>query len=73
MDKPMSPYAAIEAKRGSAMRPPWRTGKRVAINVYEGDRPVCQCQTAADAALVVAAVNYILDQAREVIKKKGKG
>ncbi len=35
----------------------WRVGKKVPINVYDGDRPVCQCQTALDAALIVAAVN----------------
>ena len=35
----------------------WRVGSKVPINVYDGDRPVCQCQTAADAALIVKAVN----------------
>jgi hypothetical protein len=39
----------------------WRTGRKVPINVYEGDRPVCQCQTAEDAKLIVAAVNHWLD------------
>lgn len=38
----------------------WRTGRKVPINVYEGDRPVCQCQTALDAALIVVAVNAFL-------------
>lgn len=36
---------------------PWRIGKKVPINVYDGDRPVCQCQTAEDAKLIVIAVN----------------
>lgn len=35
----------------------WRTGSKVPINVYDGDRPVCQCQTASDAKLIVRAVN----------------
>jgi len=35
----------------------WRTGRQVPINVYDGDRPVCQCHTASDARLIVEAVN----------------
>jgi hypothetical protein len=38
----------------------WRTGNKVPINVYDGDRPVCQCQTAMDAKLIVRAVNNLL-------------
>jgi hypothetical protein len=38
----------------------WRVGRKVPINVYEGDRPVCQCQTEAYASLIVDAVNYYL-------------
>lgn len=38
----------------------WRVGRKVPINVYEGDRPVCQCQTAADARLIVTAVNDLI-------------
>ena len=46
---------------------PWRVGHKVPINVYDGDRPVCQCQTALDAALIVAAVNAKLAaDAREI-------
>lgn len=45
----------------------WRVGSHVPINVYDGDRPVCQCQTAMDARLIVQAVNSILD-ARESFK-----
>jgi hypothetical protein len=37
----------------------WRVGTKVPINIYDGDRPVCQCQTAADAARIVAAVNAV--------------
>jgi Protein of unknown function (DUF551) len=36
----------------------WRVGRKVPINVYdERDQPVCQCQTAAYAELIVKAVN----------------
>lgn len=41
----------------------WRVGTKIPINVYDNDRPVCQCQTAADAALVVRAVNRVIKQA----------
>ena len=37
----------------------WRVGTHVPINVYDGDRPVCQCQTAVDAAKIVRAVNTL--------------
>lgn len=40
----------------------WRIGKKVPINVYDNDRPVCQCQTAMDAKLIVRAVNKLLDE-----------
>lgn len=35
----------------------WRIGAKVPLNIYAGDRPVCQCHNAQDAALIVAAVN----------------
>ena len=35
----------------------WRVGKTVPINVYEDDRPICQCHTAVDAKRIVEAVN----------------
>lgn len=35
----------------------WRVGTKIPLNVYEGDRPVCQCHTAEDAARIVAAMN----------------
>jgi hypothetical protein len=37
----------------------WRVGRKVPINVYEGDRPVCQCQTPEYAARIVAAMNLV--------------
>lgn len=42
--------------KGSA-RQPWRVGSKVPLNVYEGDRPVCQCHTAEDARRIVSAMN----------------
>lgn len=39
----------------------WRVGSKVPINVYEGDRPVCQCHTAIDAKRIVDAVNAAAD------------
>jgi len=35
----------------------WRVGSKVKINVYEGDRPVCQCHNEKDAAEIVMAMN----------------
>lgn len=35
----------------------WRVGSKVPLNVYDGDRPVCQCHTPEDAARIVAAMN----------------
>lgn len=35
----------------------WRTGSKIPLNVYEGDRPVCQCHTPEDAARIVEAMN----------------
>jgi|SRR5579863_7261394 len=35
----------------------WRVGRKVPINVYDGDRPVCQCHTELDALNIVAAMN----------------
>lgn len=37
----------------------WRVGKSIPINVYDGDRPVCQCHTVADAHRIVKAVNAV--------------
>ena len=39
----------------------WRIGKTVQINIYEGDRPICQCHTVTDAKRIVAAVNTFSD------------
>ena len=37
----------------------WRLGRKVPINVYDEDRPVCQCHTVTDARLIVKAVNRL--------------
>lgn len=35
----------------------WRVGSKVPLNVYDGDRPVCQCHNEDDALRIVLAVN----------------
>lgn len=35
--------------------PRWRVGRKVPLNVYEGEHPVCQCHSVEDAARIVAA------------------
>lgn len=35
----------------------WRVGSKVPLNVYQGDRPVCQCHNEADAQQIVEAMN----------------
>lgn len=41
----------------SALRGKWRVGSKVPLNVYDGDRPVCQCHSFMDALDIVAAIN----------------
>ena len=36
---------------------PWRVGTKVNVNVYRGNTPVCQCQSAEFAAQIVAAMD----------------
>jgi hypothetical protein len=38
---------------------PWRVGRKVPVNVYDNDRPVCQCHNEEDAARIVLAVNAV--------------
>jgi hypothetical protein len=48
-----------ESKKGTTIVR-WRQGRKVPVNVYEGEnpgRPICQCHTAEDAKLIVDAVN----------------
>ncbi len=35
----------------------YRVGTKVPINVYDGDRPVCQCHNEDDASTIVVAMN----------------
>ena len=35
----------------------WRVGRKVPLNVYDADRPVCQCHDATDAQAIVDALN----------------
>lgn len=37
--------------------PLWRVGSKVPLNVYEGNRPVCQCHNSDDAVRIVEAMN----------------
>lgn len=48
----------------------WRVGSKVPINVYDNDRPVCQCQTVLDAKVIVRAVNEYLDRIAESMEPK---
>jgi hypothetical protein len=50
----------------------WRVGSRIPINVYDGNRPVCQCHSKEDAAKIVLAVNF-LNGARGPKERKRKG
>lgn len=47
-DQTTEPQAAV----------PWRQGRRVPVNVYDGDRPVFQAHTVEDAELAVSSVNF---------------
>ena len=51
------PIETIEGIPGLGKPIKWRVGTKMPINVYEGDRPVCQCHTAIDAKRIVAAMN----------------
>lgn len=49
--------AALRRWREQAEQGPWRVGSKIPLNVYEGDRPVCQCHSEEDAKRIVAACN----------------
>jgi hypothetical protein len=44
----------------------WRVGRKVPLNVYDDDRPVCQCHSANDARRIVAVMNAALYEAESV-------
>ena len=46
----------------------WRTGTKVGINVYDGDVPVCQCQTREYAVRIVRDVNQAAELRAEVAR-----
>jgi hypothetical protein len=60
-DDILEAYRGAEHKRGEIVTPKWRVGRNVPLNVYAGDRPVCQCHNATDALLIVSAVNQFLE------------
>jgi len=35
----------------------WRVGTKIPLNVYDGDRAVCQCHNEEDARKIVGAMN----------------
>lgn len=43
----------------------WRVGTKVPLNVYDGERAVCQCHNPEDAARIVEAVNAAIT--REIL------
>lgn len=49
--------AALRQWREQVEKGPWRVGFKVPLNVYEGDRPVCQCHSEEDAKRIVVACN----------------
>jgi hypothetical protein len=48
------PTMAELTERGRGV---WRVGGKVPVNVYEGDRPVCQCHSEEDARSIVETMN----------------
>jgi hypothetical protein len=60
---PDSLGSAVPPSSESALRGKWRVGSKVKLNVYEADRPVCQCHSFIDAHAIVAAMNRFAAQA----------
>lgn len=50
----------------------WRVGTKVPLNVYEGDRPICQCHTASDARRIVIAINRLQQSSGESLREPGQ-
>lgn len=54
----------------------YRTGTKIKLNVYDGDRPMCQCHCEPDAVAIVLALNCLAntgmapDEANAPIDKK---
>lgn len=48
----------------------WRVGNKIKLNVYQGERPVCQCHTEEDAQAMVDAMNkFASDPRREIASR----
>ena len=47
----------------------WRVGRKVPINVYEGDRPVCQCHLEEDAKRIVDAINRVIQEKQRATQR----
>lgn len=52
------------AKEGQSTR--FRVGSRVKLNVYDGDRPLCQCHSESDSQMVVDALTRLHSTAAKV-------
>ena len=48
---------AVERARQQPRQEGWHVGTHNPKNVWEGERPVCHCETAEDAARIVATMN----------------
>jgi hypothetical protein len=44
----------------SPLRGKWRVGSNIPLNVYDGNRPVCQCHSFMDALDIVNAMNAMV-------------
>jgi hypothetical protein len=75
--QPAVPPGSDSALRGTCDEPPltsrdddsesalpgrWRVGSKVKLNVYDGDRPVCQCHSFLDAMAIAAAMNRYINK-----------
>ena len=47
----------------------WRVGKKIKINVYEDDKPICQCHDAETALHIVQVMNRFAALSTEELKK----
>lgn len=47
---------------------PFRLGRKVLLNVYEGDAPLFQCHTADDAARIVDLLNYACGSTARIVQ-----
>src|SRR4051794_8034131 len=47
-------------------REEWRVGRKVPLNVYRGDRPVCQCHNELDAREIVDGMNLTAERRRQL-------